>query len=378
MNICFITSTRADFGKLESLIQIIEDSPDHTAHIFATGMHMLHKYGYTFREIEKKGFKYVFRNQHKSTPFDMNLTQTIKGLEQFLSVFKVCFDIPLDLIVIHGDRIEALAGAIIGNIHNIPVAHIEGGEVSGTIDGIIRHAITKFSHIHLVANEKAKMRLTQLGEAPKSIHIIGSPDMDILLSDDLPTLEEVKQEYHIPGDEYAILIYHPNTFKLDNLEENISNLIKAVKESNLNYIVIMPNSDLGNEIIYQEFLKLQPYKRFEVFPSIRFERFLTLLKHAQFIIGNSSAGIREAPYYGTPTINIGSRQQNRSPDKNIINTDHSITHIKKAIEYALRQDLIPLHSWGDGNSDKEFLQLLHSGIIDRISLQKQFHLPIYK
>ena len=195
-SILFVTGTRADFGKLKPLISRVAETREFEYRIFATGMHMQSKYGSTINEIANAGFKHIhpFINQDAvgSTGMDLALATTIQGLGHFVREFTA------DLIVVHGDRIEALAGATVGALHNILVAHIEGGEVSGTVDELLRHAISKLSHIHFVASEEARNRLLQMGEQPSTIFVIGSPDIDVMLSGSLPSLNEVKSHYEIP------------------------------------------------------------------------------------------------------------------------------------------------------------------------------------
>ncbi|RKJ17522.1 UDP-N-acetylglucosamine 2-epimerase (hydrolyzing), partial [Butyricicoccus sp. 1XD8-22] len=185
--IVFLTGTRADYGKIKSLINKVWEDSSFELYLFVTGMHMLSRYGSTWREIEKDGFKnvYHFINQSQNTPMDIALSDTISGLSNYIA------EINPDLIVVHGDRLEALAGAIVGAFNNIRVVHIEGGEVSGTIDESIRHAITKFAHIHMVSNDESKKRIIQMGEAEKNIFVIGSPDIDIMYSNKLPSIEKV-------------------------------------------------------------------------------------------------------------------------------------------------------------------------------------------
>jgi UDP-N-acetylglucosamine 2-epimerase (hydrolysing) len=177
-------------------------------------MHMLSRYGSTAIEIHKAGFDNIFPyiNQDASvnSQMDLVLANTIQGLGHYIR------ECPPDLIVVHGDRIEALAGAIVGALNNILVAHIEGGEVSGSVDELIRHAVSKSSHLHFVANDEARARLVQMGEARSSIFVIGSPDIDVMLSDSLPDLEEVKTKYEIPFAEYAIFLLHPVTTELQH------------------------------------------------------------------------------------------------------------------------------------------------------------------
>ena len=283
------------------------------------------------------------------------------------------------MIVVHGDRTEALAGALVGSLNNILVAHIEGGEISGSIDELIRHAVSKLSHFHFVAHEEAKRRLLQMGEREETIFVIGSPDIDIMNSPDLPEWHEVKKRYSVPFDDFALLAFHPVTTDLDNLLFAVNQLVDSVLESNINYVVIYPNNDPGTDIIfniYQE--KLSGHPRFAIYPSLRFEYFLTLLKSTRFIIGNSSVGIREAPYYGIPAINIGSRQNGRIKNqaiKSIWHCDYSknniLSLIKKIVDSPVRYE--PAQPFGGGGSDKKFLDILLSqDKIWQVKMQKQF------
>jgi len=366
--IVFLTGTRADFGKLKSLIEITNQSPDLEVHIFATGMHMQAKYGGTVNEIEKCGYPniYKFINHSTEDRMDLVLARTIEGLSGF------CQEIKPDLIIVHGDRVEAMAGAIVGALNNILVAHIEGGEISGTIDELIRHAVSKMSHLHFVAHEDAKRRLVQMGEYESSIHVIGSPDVDLMLSDKLPTLESVKQHYDINFTEFAIVMFHPVTTEVESMEQYANNFVDALEKSNLNYVVIYPNNDMGSSDIFRAYERLHNKPKFRLFPSIRFESFLTLLKHAKFIIGNSSSGIREAPYYGIPAVNVGTRQFRRAVHGDIINTTYDTKDISKGIDTALKSTPKAVDMYGKGNSDVQFRDILMSPDFWQVSKQKHF------
>lgn len=366
--IVFLTGTRADFGKLKSLIQILQDKKEFEPFIFVTGMHLIKKYGYTLIEIERSGFKNIFpfENHTHETTMDLTLAKTIQGFSEYIK------RINPDLIVVHGDRVEALAGAIVGSLNNILVAHIEGGELSGTIDELIRHSVSKLSHIHFVANAQAKKRLLQMGELASSIFVIGSPDVDMMFSDTLPTLETVKGYYEIDFCTYALAMFHPVTTEISNMERYAANFVDALLKDNRNYVVIYPNNDLGSEIILNEYKRLEDNPRFRVFPSIRFEYFLTLLKHSELIIGNSSAGIREAPYYGIPTINIGTRQENRALHAHILNTSYATTSIMVSLKLKNERLKIVDNSFGKGNSSNQFYNCLESNLLWKINHQKQF------
>lgn len=368
--IVFLTGTRADFGKLKSLIKISQDSDEFDVSIFVTGMHMNKKYGLTVEEITKSGFKniYKFINHSDYQKMEITLSETINGFSNYVNEYQP------DLIILHGDRVEALAGSIVGSLNNILVAHIEGGEISGTIDELIRHSVSKLSHIHLVANELAKNRLIQMGEYANSIHIIGSPDLDLMKSKKLPLINDVKKHYDINFDNYAIGILHPVTTEKSETFTNTSIFVDALIESELNYILIYPNNDSGSSDILINYKKFEKYKRIKIFPSIRFESFLSLLKNSDFIIGNSSTGIREAPYFNIPTINIGTRQNKRSSGKLIRNISFNKKEIIKEILNINNHenDFESKREFGNGDSDKLFLKLLRSNNLWEVDHQKQF------
>jgi len=368
--ILFLTGTRADFGKIKSLLRAIEADDDFEAYIFATGMHLLSKYGSTFDEIRKEEFHNVFLcfNQmtNTSSNMDMVLADTIKGLGHYVREFSP------DLIVVHGDRVETLAGAIVGALNNILTAHIEGGELSGTVDELIRHSVTKLAHIHFVANNEARSRLIQMGEAPQSIYIIGSPDIDIMLSDSLPSLDTALEHYEIPFKDYGILLYHPVVTELDQLASNIHEVINGVRTSGRNFVVIYPNNDTGSDIIIAALQQqLKDNSRFCMFPSLRFEYFLRLLKHAQVIVGNSSAGIKEGTGYGIPVINIGSRQANRFQHKLIQNIPEDCEALNNALSSLPDRQEPSLH-FGKGQSAQLLLAAIRTPEFWSHPLQKQF------
>lgn len=368
--IVFLTGTRADYGKLKSLMIEVEKREEFELHIFVTGMHMLSKYGSTYLEIEKDGFRniYKFVNTKMNLGMDVTLSNTIVGFSNYISEFKP------DLIVVHGDRVEALAGAIVGALNNIKVAHIEGGEISGTIDESIRHAVTKFSHLHFVANQEAKKHVIQLGEKEDNIHVIGSPDIDIMFSNSLPDLKDVKNHYGIEYNNYAIFMYHPVTTELNILSRNITEVIEALIQSQKNYIVIFPNNDEGSELILKAIHRLKNNWRFNIYPSIRFESFLVLLKNAQFMIGNSSAGIREASVYKIPTIDIGSRQDGRYQKEqcSIFHVNEERNEIVRAIEKIRNFHCGSTLFYGNGDSASEFIKVLQEQQVWEKEIQKKF------
>lgn len=366
--IVFLTGTRADFGHMKGLISKLEQSKDFEPYVFVTGMHMLSKYGSTVVEVINQKYTNIhpYINQSLNTDLDIILSNTILGFSNYIK------EVQPDLIIVHGDRVEALAGAIIGTFNNILTAHISGGELTGTVDEFMRHAITKMCHIHFVANDDAKTRLLRMGERIKSIFVIGSPEIDLMISNNLPMLSEVKKYYKISFDTYAIFIYHPVTTELDKLEHDITIIINALKRSQLNYVVVYPNNDPGSNIILDALEQVRSSSNFKLLPSMRFEYFLTLLKNCQFIIGNSSSGIREAPIYGVPSINIGTRQLNRSKGKSISNINPKNEEILERILTLSNKRFEPSYEFGFGNSIELFYNSLKQEKFWKTSIQKQF------
>ncbi|MEA4925061.1 MAG: UDP-N-acetylglucosamine 2-epimerase [Syntrophomonadaceae bacterium] len=370
--IVFITGTRADYGKLKPLINgCIRELPNIETNIYVSGMHLLDEYGGTYKEIIADGYDNIHlqRELPSSLYMDENLAITMSEFSQYVR------NINPNMIIVHGDRIEALAAATVAMLNNICLGHIEGGEVTGTVDESIRHAISKMANLHFVANQESKLRLIQLGEEEEDIFVIGSPDIDIMLSDLLPDIGKIKNKLGINFANYGILIYHPVTSELDGLSESIQAIMKALIKSQKNYIAIYPNNDSGSQIIINEYKKHFKHHNFMFFKSINFEPFLTLLKNCEFIIGNSSAGIREACVYGIPAIDIGTRQKNRYSSivlPNIIKTVANQQAISESIS-VVNKCRIQSSYFGDGKSTNRFISLLKNKDIWRTYIQKNFN-----
>lgn len=372
--IVFLTGTRADFGKIKSVISFLQEDSNFEVHIFVTGMHMKAAYGSTVCEIEKFGVQniYKFINYSGTSELDTIFANTISGFGNYIRELKP------DMIVVHGDRSEALAGAIVGVFNNILVAHIEGGEVSGTVDEVVRHTISKIAHLHFVANDEAKRRIVQMGEKEETVFVIGSPELDLMTSDKLPSIAETKKIFDIPFEEYGILIMHPVTNEINELSKSTETIIDALTESKFNYIAVYPNNDPGTDIIMDVFRKrLFNNKQFVTHPSIRFEHFLSLLKNAHFIIGNSSVGVREAPCYGVPAINIGNRQNNRVRNgqiESIFNCDYNKNTILELINKLknTKTRFEPKSYFGKGDSGRNFLNIIKQESAWKTNMQKQF------
>lgn len=367
--IVFITGTRADYGKIKSVIKMLDNSNTFDVYIYVTGMHLLEKYGNTYIEIQKDGFNNIFLSKRidNSLSMDEILANNILQFTKFVKNIKP------DMIFVHGDRVEAMAGAIVGALNNIYVSHIEGGEISGTIDESIRHAISKLANFHFVSNESSKKNLIQMGEDANNIFIVGSPDIDIMVKNNYD-IDYIKKKYNINFENYAIMIYHPVISEIDFLKNKIKVLVDSIIESDRNYVVIYPNNDMGSDIILEEYKRLIGNDKIIMYPSIRFEYFLTLLKYSDFVIGNSSLGIRESGIYGIPTINVGTRQNGRydlRTQKNICCVNEKKSEIINAIneieKYKYKDKM-----FGNGDSDKRILKILECDNLWKRNIQKKF------
>lgn len=318
-NIVFCTGTRADFGKLKVPIRAFVDSGV-SIKIYVTGMHMIPEYGLTSVEVLSEFPAAICRkNCDYGDGQAKQYTNTVLQFGEWLSSLEV----RPDYVIVHGDRVESLAIASICAVQRIRVCHIEGGERSGVIDEMIRHAITKLSHAHFVANVEARERVLRLGENSCCVYTVGSPELDIHnCSEKLPSLDEVTRHYEIDSNNYGIVIYHPNDrlSAAQSLEEAVT-LFECCASSGKYFVVIRPNNDPGSEAIMKIVDNL-PANNFCVRPSLRFEYFCTLMRNAQLFIGNSSVGVREAPFLGINSINIGHRQAARHENA------ESIVHVE--------------------------------------------------
>lgn len=366
-NLLFLTGTRADFGKLEPLAVASRDA-GHNITFFVTGMHMLERYGATRIEVERvQGVRrQEYINQRIGDAQDIILSKTIIGLSDWLH------ENPTDLTIIHGDRIEALAGALVCATNYIRCAHIEGGEVSGTIDEIYRHCNTKLCTYHFVSSQEARERVVTLGEDPETVFTIGSPELDIHLHENGVPIFEVRQRYEIEFEDYGIAVFHPVTSERDTIGAQARSLFDNLKASGRHFVVIMPNNDPGSEEIFREISTL-PVERFRCLPSMRFSYFSSLMKHASVMVGNSSAGVREAPFLGLPSLNIGSRQHLRSQSDTITDAtafDHEAILNFLTAKWGRRHDADI--SFGTGNAAERFVDVLKKESFWQASQQKYF------
>jgi len=365
--ILFLSGTRADFGKLEPLAVAARDA-GHEVTFFVTGMHMMERYGLTKIEVHKLPGVWVheFLNQRPGDGQDIVLAKTIVGFSDYVT------ETGTDLIVIHGDRIEALAGAIVAATNYIPSVHIEGGEVSGTIDEMFRHCNTKLATHHFVSSEQAGRRVMVLGESKASVYGIGSPELDFHAADSGVTLDEVRGRYDIPFDDYGIVIFHPVTSEQDTMGAQAQAMFDTLAASGRCFVVIAPINDPGCEAIFDVLAGLSK-DQFRQIPSMRFAHFSELMKNAACMIGNSSAGVREAPFLGIPSLDIGTRQTNRAQAASVFSctaADHAAIDGFLARQWGHHHQ--PDKSFGEGRAAGRFAEILALDAFWSRGLQKAF------
>ncbi len=364
----FLTGTRADFGKLEPLATAARDA-GFAVTFFITGMHMLDRYGLTKLEVHRMSgvTKHEFLNQRPGDPQDIVLSKTVIGFSDYVTETRP------DLVIVHGDRIEALAGALVAATNYIPCAHIEGGEVSGTIDEIYRHCNTKLASHHFVSSESAKRRAMAMGEPEGSVHVIGSPELDFHAGPSGVSLEDVKTRYDIDFDEFGLVTFHPVTSEQATMGAQAQALFDTLESSGKKFIVIAPNNDPGSEDIFSVLADL-PSERFRQFPSMRFNHFSELMKNASCMIGNSSAGVREAPFLGLPSLDVGTRQTNRAQADSVFGCAAGDAEaIATFLDTQWGQKYTPHTGFGEGRAAMRFVEALQEEGFWSQGLQKAFH-----
>ncbi|MFA4995848.1 MAG: UDP-N-acetylglucosamine 2-epimerase [Patescibacteria group bacterium] len=375
--ICFITGTRADYGILTPVMKAVELSDKLELQLVVTGMHLLPQFGRTIDEIKKDGFPVTAEVAIGMEDDGISMAHFVgEAINRFADVFK---KYKPDILVVLGDRGEMLAGAIAANYLGISVAHIHGGEVSGHIDEVIRHAITKLSHIHFAATKKAKERIIKLGEKKENVHISGAPSLDCILNEVLPEKSKLFKKYNFNQDKSLfILIQHPVASELDVLENNVKKIVEAVASFNSQTLVIYPNSDAGGQKIIKILESYRDTSFFNLMKNVPHKDYLGFLKSSDVLIGNSSSGIIEAPSFGLPVVNIGSRQNNRERASNVVDVDYDekqiIKAIKKALEYGTiaKKEKNPNHNpYGDGKASQRIVAVLEKTPLGNDLLSKQ-------
>ncbi len=363
--ICVITGTRADYGLLQGLMQRIISDDALTLQVVASAMHLVADYDYTYRQIEADGFV-IDRKVDMSLVGDTarDITRSVgKGTQIFADVLA---ELEPDIVVLLGDRFEALAAAQAAMFARIPIAHIHGGEITeGAVDDMIRHAITKLSTLHFVATDVYKRRVIQLGEQPSRVFVAGAPGIDNIKTMKLLPKDKLETEFGFElGKLSFLLTYHPAT--LSEQTTRLDNIIHALAEfPQAKIIITLPNADTGGKQLAEDakaFFRSQP-GRIYLTPSLGQLRYLSLLQYIDIVIGNSSSGLLEVPSFNKPTINIGDRQLGRQRAKSVIDCEDSTCAIFAAIHQALsdqfQQQLQEVvNPYGDGHANERILAVL--------------------
>lgn len=338
-------------------------------------MHLLPEFGTTVREIEREGFN--LRYKPSMTLAGYTPATMIKSLALFsISIIDILEGQAPDFIVIAGDRGEQFMGAMAGSHMSIPVAHIQAGEVSGNIDGQTRHAIARFSHIHFASNEDAAERLRRMGEQDFRIHNVGAPQLDEFLAGGYPGHTAIHEIYRLdPKEPYLLVVQHPVTEEMSEAGDQMAATLEAVCELGLQTILIHPNSDAGRTGIRRA---IETYRRpfIHVRRSVLRDHFAGLMAAAAAMVGNSSAGILEAPSFGLPAVNIGRRQKGRMQGENVIDCEPQraaiVAAIREAISPEFRKPLVSMtNPYGDGRSSARIVNILRTIPIDERLLVKE-------
>ena len=337
-----MTGTRAEYGLLKPLMQEINKDNDLELYLIVSGMHLSPEFGMTYQEIEEDGFEINAKVEMLlSSDSPAGISKSIGlGVIGFADEFQRA---DLDMLILLGDRYEALSAAICAMVMRIPIAHLHGGELTeGAIDEGIRHSITKMSYLHFTSTEQYRNRVIQLGENPERVFYVGALGVENIKKINLMTKEELERSIHFEIDENTVVVtYHPVTLENNTVEEQFLNLLKVLdRNPKIRMIFTKANADTNGRIVNELIDKYaaQNSERACAFVSLGQKRYLSALKYCRIVIGNSSSGIIEAPSFGKPIINIGDRQKGRICADSVINCGYTQQEIQQAMETALTKE----------------------------------------
>lgn len=341
-------------------------------------MHLSKKHGYSINEIIKdkisiyKKFNMISSNKDDHLSFVKSLSKEMEKFSEILSKIKP------DILVVTGDRAEMFIAAVTAVYMGIPVAHIQAGDLSGHIDGSVRHAITKISHIHLASCKDSAQRVLKMGEQKWRIYNVGAPQLDELVELKKVKNKKLLSKFNINKNEnFFLIIFHPVLYDIKSASDQINLILESLEKYNLKKVLIYPNIDTGNSKIIKIIQKFKRKKNFEIVKNLNRVNFLTLLKYASILIGNSSAGILEAPTFKTPVLNIGNRQRGRIQANNVVNTDFDKKKIIQSINYILNNKKFKKNlnkcrnPYGSGASSKKIIKILKNIKINQKLLDKE-------
>lgn len=357
--ILYISGTRADFGLMRSTLRRIDADPRLALDVLATGVHLDPAYGLTVREIEEAGLALSARVAIE--PGEPSGALMASNLGRMLTGFVPAIQASApDIVLLLGDRGEMLAGAI-ASIHlNIPVAHIHGGERSGTVDEPVRHAISKLSNIHLVATEESRQRLIAMGEAESSVHVVGAPGIDGLTDVPLRDRATLVRDHGLdPAWPIALMVYHPVLQEAGTAGEQASAIVSCLLDAGVQVVALKPNSDAGSESVRAVLEEHADKGDILFFTHLARPAFIEFMAAADVMVGNSSSGIIEAASFGTPVVNIGSRQNLRERNANVTDVSVEPAGIAVALGAALRHGRHPrANVYGDGRAGERIANIL--------------------
>jgi len=374
-----VTGTRAEYGLLYWTMKEIQKDKDLQLQLIVTGSHLSEEYGYTVEQIKKDGFKI---DEEIDMLIDSNKKSAIvKSMGLEMIQMAQAFDrLKPDILLILGDRYETFVAATCAMMMNVAIAHMNGGEsTEGAIDEQIRHAITKMAHIHFAGAEYYRERIIKMGEEPWRVHNVGQAGIENIKRLRLLTKTELEYELGIKLDKKVFLItYHPVTLGVQDIENQMENLLKAISEFDAKYIFTYPNADYGNKIIIDKINEFrQNHDNVYVFYSLGQVKYLSLMKYTDVMIGNSSSGIIESPSFKLPVVNIGDRQKGRLRNKNIIDVGNNEIEIIEGINKALynKQFINSLNDlenvYGDGTTSEKVVKILKTIEINEKLLHKK-------
>ena len=358
--IAVVTSTRAEYGLLSSVIKKMQREVDIEICVDVTGTHLSDEYGLTVREIEQDGVNInkkinILSNRDDEIGISETMANALKMFTERFITYKP------DAIMLLGDRYEILAVAIAALNCRIPVIHLHGGEATeGAADEYIRNAITKLSYLHFASTETYRSRIIQMGEDPGRVFNVGALGVENCTNTELLTKEELEDSISCKLDKFAILTFHPVTLENGTVIRQIEELMEAISEyTDITFVCTKANADQGGQYVNEKLSKYADnYPHIKLYDSLGMKRYLSAVKYSQFVIGNSSSGIIEVPSFHVPTINIGDRQRGRIQASSIINClpDRSdiSNAIKKALNHEFRNNLNSIKNpyYKEGTSDE--------------------------
>lgn len=364
--VCVVIASRANYGRAKHLMLNIQGSKDLELQVIAGASALLYRFGKVVNIIEEDGFKineqihYVVEGENLNT----QAKSTGLGIIELATAFST---LKPDIVVALADRYETMATAVAASYLNLPLAHVQGGEVSGNIDESVRHAVTKLAHLHFPATEKSRRRIIKMGEEPWRVHNTGCPAMDILVNTDLALPPKLfkNRGTGVPPDPkkpYLLAIYHPVTTSYGQARRQMELFISALKARPEQKIVLWPNADAGSDDVskgIREFRELNRDSNFSYFINFTPEEYAALLANAACAVGNSSSFIREGSFLGTPAVLVGDRQEGREHGRNVVHAELASDDILRKIDAQIRHGRFPRERlFGDGSAGKKIASLL--------------------